>query len=205
MRCTNQIETAVRREGYLFPAGVDEAGRGSLFGPVYASAVILNPERPIRGLNDSKQLDPGVREELAEEVRGKALCWAVATASAAEIDRFNIRQASRLAMRRAVSALHPPCDYLLVDALAIDWPVPQRNLIRGDARSTAIAAASILAKVERDRAMTELDRRFPGYGLARHKGYPTAEHSAALRRFGPTPLHRFTYAPVRDALQMRVL
>jgi ribonuclease HII len=205
LRCTNQIESSVRREGYLYPAGVDEAGRGSLFGPVYASAVVLDPEQPIRGLNDSKQLDPKVREDLAHEVRRKALCWAVATASAAEIDRLNIRQASRLAMRRAVSVLNPPCDYLLVDALDIDWPVPQRNLIKGDARSTAIAAASILAKVERDRAMTELDRRFPGYGLAHHKGYPTPEHIAALRLLGPSPLHRRTYAPVREALQLRVL
>lgn len=205
MRCTNQIEMAVRREGYLFPAGVDEAGRGSLFGPVYAAAVILDPERPIRGLNDSKQLAPEVRESLARELQISALCWAVATASAAEVDRLNIRRASQLAMRRAVSALKPPCDYLLIDALDIDWPVPQRSLIKGDARSTAIAAASILAKVARDGAISALDRHFPGYGLTRHKGYPTPEHTTALRRLGPSPLHRRTYAPVREALQMRVL
>lgn len=205
MRCTGQIEKSLRRRGFHFPAGVDEAGRGCLFGPVYASAVILDPERPISGLNDSKQLDPGARLALAGEVRRKSVCWAVATASAAEIDRLNIRQASRLAMRRAVAALRPPCDYLLVDALELDWPVPQRALIKGDARVTAIAAASILAKVERDRALDALDRVFPGYGLARHKGYPTPEHTRALQLLGPTPLHRRSFAPVREALQMSVL
>lgn len=205
MRCTNQLELAVRRAGFLFPAGVDEAGRGCLFGPVYAAAVILNPERPIRGLNDSKQLEPEAREALARQLRQHAVSWAVGTASPGEIDRINIRMASRLAMRRAVSALKTPCDYLLIDALEIDWPVPQRALIKGDGRSTAIAAASILAKVERDRAINALDRVFPGYGLARHKGYPTVEHVEALRRLGPTPLHRLSYAPVRESLQMSVL
>lgn len=205
MRCTGQIEASVRREGYLFPAGVDEAGRGCLFGPVYASAVVLDPERPIPGLNDSKQLDAAVRAELADRIRHSAVCWAVATATSAEIDRLNIRQASRLAMRRAVSALRPAPDYLLVDAMELDWPAPQRALIKGDARVTAIAAASILAKVERDRALEALDRVYPGYGLAAHKGYPTAEHVRALRRFGPTPLHRRSYAPVREALQLSVL
>jgi ribonuclease HII len=205
LRCTGQIENSVRREGYRFPAGVDEAGRGCLFGPVYASAVVLDPECPIPGLNDSKQLDPAVRAGLANRIRQSAVCWAVATATAAEIDRLNIRQASRLAMRRAVSALNPACDYLLVDAMDLDWPVPQRALIKGDARVTAIAAASILAKVERDHALVELDRVYPGYGLASHKGYPTAEHIQALRRMGPTPLHRRSYAPVRDALQLSVL
>lgn len=205
MRCTGQIENSIRRQGYLFPAGVDEAGRGCLFGPVYASAVVLDPEHPIAGLNDSKQLEPDVRLQLADRVRSQAVCWAVATASADEIDRLNIRQASRLAMRRAVAALHPACDYLLVDALEVDWPVPQRALIKGDARVTAIAAASILAKVERDRALEALDRVYPGYGLAHHKGYPTPEHARALQLLGPTPLHRRSFAPVREALQMSML
>jgi ribonuclease HII len=205
LRCTSQIESSVRRQGYLHPAGVDEAGRGCLFGPVYAAAVILDPGRPITGLNDSKQLEPEAREGFALDVRQNAVCWAVATASPGEIDRLNIRQASRLAMRRAVSALRPACDYLLVDAMEIDWPVPQRALIKGDARVTAIAAASILAKVERDRAIVALDHLFPGYGLARHKGYPTEEHTAALQRLGPTPLHRRSYAPVREAMQLSVL
>lgn len=201
MRCTGQVEAAVRGQGFLRIAGVDEAGRGCLFGPVFAAAVVLDPERPIAGLADSKTLPAERREELASAIRERAACWAVASASAAEIDRVNIREASRLAMRRAVQSLDPPCDYLLVDALTIDWPVPQQALIKGDARVTAIAAASILAKVERDACITALSAEYPGYGLERHKGYPTAEHREALRQLGPTPLHRRSYAPVREALQ----
>lgn len=191
----------MRGQGFLRIAGVDEAGRGCLFGPVFAAAVVLDPERPIAGLADSKILPAERREELASAIRERAACWAVASASAAEIDRVNIREASRLAMRRAVESLDPPCDYLLVDALTIDWPVPQQALIKGDARVTAIAAASILAKVERDACITTLSAEYPGYGLERHKGYPTAEHREALRQLGPTPLHRRSYAPVREALQ----
>lgn len=201
MRCTGQVEAAVRREGFLRIAGVDEAGRGCLFGPVFAAAVVLDPERPVAGLADSKTLPAERREELAAAIRERAAAWAVASASAAEIDRINIREASRLAMRRAVESLDPPCDYLLVDALTIDWPVPQQALIKGDARVTAIAAASILAKVERDACLTSLAAEYPGYGLDRHKGYPTVEHREALRQLGPTPLHRRSYAPVREALQ----
>lgn len=201
MRCTGQVEAEVRREGFLRIAGVDEAGRGCLFGPVFAAAVVLDPERPVAGLADSKTLPAERREELAAAIRERAAAWAVASASAAEIDRINIREASRLAMRRAVESLDPPCDYLLVDALTIDWPVPQQALIKGDARVTAIAAASILAKVERDACLTSLAAEYPGYGLDRHKGYPTVEHREALRQLGPTPLHRRSYAPVREALQ----
>ncbi len=201
MRCTGQVEAAVRREGFLRIAGVDEAGRGCLFGPVFAAAVVLDPERPVAGLADSKTLPAERREELAAAIRERAAAWAVASASAAEIDRINIREASRLAMRRAVEFLDPPCDYLLVDALTIDWPVPQQALIKGDARVTAIAAASILAKVERDACLISLAAEYPGYGLDRHKGYPTVEHREALRQLGPTPLHRRSYAPVREALQ----
>ncbi|GIU74121.1 MAG: ribonuclease HII [Bryobacteraceae bacterium] len=201
MRCTSQMEDSVRRLGYRCIAGVDEAGRGCLFGPVFAAAVILDPARPVRGLADSKTLSPGRREELAAAIRERALAWAVATASVEEIDRINIREASRLAMRRAVEALRPPCDYLLVDALEVDWPVPQQALIRGDARVACIAAASILAKTARDALMDELDGRYPGYGIARHKGYATAEHCQALRRLGPTPLHRRSFSPVLEALQ----
>lgn len=201
MRCTSQMEDSVRRLGYRCIAGVDEAGRGCLFGPVFAAAVILDPARPVRGLADSKTLSPGRREELAAAIRERALAWAVATASVEEIDRINIREASRLAMRRAVEALRPPCDYLLVDALEVDWPVPQQALIRGDARVACIAAASILAKTARDALMEELDGRYPGYGIARHKGYATAEHCQALRRLGPTPLHRRSFSPVLEALQ----
>ncbi|GIU80426.1 MAG: ribonuclease HII [Bryobacteraceae bacterium] len=201
MRCTTQLEQRLRREGFSSIAGVDEAGRGCLFGPVFAAAVILDPGRPIEGLADSKTLSPERRSELAGLIRERSISWSVASASAEEIDRINIREASRLAMRRAVAGLSPPCDYLLVDALQIDWPVPQQALIRGDARVASIAAASILAKTARDALMTELDARFPGYGLARHKGYGTAEHLDALRRLGPTPLHRRSFAPVLEALQ----
>lgn len=201
MRCTGQIEDAVRREGYQRIAGVDEAGRGCLFGPVFAAAVILDPARPVDGLADSKTLSPECRARLSVAIRERAAAWAVASASAAEIDRINIREASRLAMRRAVERLAPPCDYLLVDALTLDWPLPQQALIKGDARVTAIAAASILAKVERDAHIAALALEYPGYGLDRHKGYPTAEHREALRRLGPSPLHRRSYAPVREAMQ----
>lgn len=201
MPCTSQFEEEARRLGYLRIAGVDEVGRGCLFGPVYAAAVILDPSRPIRGLADSKTLDEGRREELARQIRACAVAFAVGSATADEIDRINIRQASRLAMRRAVEAIQPACDYLLVDALTIDLPVPQQALIKGDARVRSIAAASILAKVERDHLLAELDAAYPGYGMARHKGYPTPEHKEALVRLGATPLHRRSFAPVREALQ----
>jgi ribonuclease HII len=204
MRCTRRIEESVRRMGFVSIAGVDEAGRGCLFGPVFAAAVILNPGRPIPGLADSKTLVPDRRKALSALIRERAAAWSLGTASAAEIDRINIREASRLAMRRAVEALNPACDYLLVDALSIDWPVPQQALIRGDARVSAIAAASILAKVDRDACISSLALEFPGYALDRHKGYPTAEHREALFRLGPTPLHRRSYAPVREALQQRL-
>jgi ribonuclease HII len=169
-----------------------------LFGPVFAAAVIFPPEVGIRGVRDSKELGPARREELAEEIRAAATAWAVAYADASEIDRINIYQASRLAMRRA--ALH-----LLVDALSVDLPVPQRALIRGDARSRSIAAASILAKVHRDSCMRDWDAFYPQYGLARGKGYGTSEHLAALEQFGPTPQHRFTFEPVRRLLPPRQL
>jgi ribonuclease HII len=201
VRCTTQLEDRLRRQGFSRIAGVDEAGRGCLFGPVFAAAVVLDPCKPVPGLADSKALAPGRRLELAQIIREQSLAWAVASASAEEIDRINIREASRLAMRRAVAALRPPCDYLLVDALHIDWPVPQQALVKGDARVAAVAAASILAKTARDALMAELDLRYPGYGLARHKGYGTAEHLEALRRLGPTPLHRRSFSPVLEALQ----
>lgn len=202
MRCTSELEDALRREGYPRVAGVDEAGRGALFGPVYAAAVILDPVRPVQGLADSKVLSPARREELAAMIRLRAIAWAVGTADAAEIDRINIYQASRLAMKRAVEALLPAPGYLLIDALSIDWPGPQRGIIKGDAQVECIAAASILAKTSRDECMREMDRQYPGYGLARHKGYPTREHQEALRRLGVTDLHRRSYAPVAAAGQV---
>lgn len=180
-------------------AGIDEAGRGSLFGPVVAAAVILNPRRRIVGLDDSKKLTAERRYELAPRIREHALAWAVAEIDSGRIDAWNIYQASRQAMMAAVSQLNPLPDYLLLDAMEIDLPIEQKALIHGDARSVSIAAASILAKTERDRRMEEFDRLYPQYGLAQHKGYGTPEHLEALRRHGPTPLHRFSYAPVRQS------
>lgn len=180
-------------------AGADEAGRGSLFGPVVAGAVILNPRRRIVGLDDSKKLSRERRCELAERIEQHALAWATAEIDASRIDAWNIYQASRQAMMVAISQLGPVPDYLLLDAIELDLPIEQKSLIHGDARSVSIAAASILAKVERDRRMEEFDRLYPQYSLAQNKGYGTPDHLEALRRFGPTPLHRFSYAPVREA------
>jgi ribonuclease HII len=185
--------------GALHVAGVDEVGRGCLFGPVFAGAVILDPSRPIRGLNDSKVLDAARREVLDERIRERALAWAVGAADSFEIDDINILQASRLAMKRAVEKLSIRPDYLLVDACTVDLPIEQKALIKGDARSISIAAASIIAKVARDRVLTEWDRVFPQYGLARHKGYYTPEHVAAIQEHGPTWLHRYSFAPVYQA------
>lgn len=172
-------------------------GRGSLFGPVFAAAVILDPDRSIRGLRDSKMLPADRREVLSERIRERAVAWAVAAADVFEIDRWNIYQASRLAMRRAVEKLAPAADFLLLDAVKIDVPLPQRPLIHGDALSQCIAAASILAKVERDACMNRWHEVFPQYGLDSNKGYSTPEHIKALETFGPTSLHRFSYEPVR--------
>lgn len=198
IRCDGTIEREVRARGFRSVAGVDEVGRGALFGPVFAAAVILSENRPIRGLNDSKQLDPERRCILSQRIRERAAAWAVAAVDAATIDRINIYHASRLAMKLAVQKLQPGADFLLIDALYLDVPIAQRALIHGDARCHAIAAASILAKVERDACMREWDSVFPDYGLARHKGYSTPEHSDALASHGPTPLHRLSFAPVRS-------
>ncbi|MGH7837474.1 MAG: ribonuclease HII, partial [Candidatus Binataceae bacterium] len=171
----------------------------ALFGPVVAAAVILNPRRRIVGLDDSKKLPAGRRMQLAQRIREHALAWGVAEVDAQRIDAWNIYQASRQAMMAAVSQLRPLPDYMLLDAMEIDLPIEQKALIHGDARSVSIAAASILAKVERDHRMEEFDQIYPQYGLAQNKGYGTSEHLAALHRHGPTPLHRFSYAPVRES------
>jgi ribonuclease HII len=197
IRCEATLERELRARGYLCVAGVDEVGRGALFGPVVAGAVILSPERPVRGLNDSKLLEPERRETLAERIRARAVAWAVAAVDAATIDWINIYQASRLAMRLAVGRLQPVPDFLLIDAVPLEVQVPQRALIKGDARCHAIAAASIVAKVHRDECMRVWDKVFPEYGLASHKGYSTPEHLRALERFGSTPLHRLSFEPVR--------
>jgi ribonuclease HII len=196
---SSRYERAARSAGYRTIAGVDEAGRGALFGPVFAAAVVLDPARQIRGLDDSKQLDPERRAVLAERIRERATAWAVAGADAFEIDRVNILQASLLAMRRAVERLRTPSDFLLVDAVTVDLPLSQRAIIRGDSLSFSIAAASILAKTARDAALARWDQVFPGYGFSSNKGYGTPDHLAALEKFGPTTLHRFSFEPVRNA------
>lgn len=194
----SKYEREARSNGFHLIAGVDEVGRGALFGPVFAAAVILSPERRIRGLRDSKMLPAERRCVLARRIREHALAWAVAAVDAFEIDHINIYQASRLAMRHAIEQLQPAPDFLLVDAVTVDLPVAQRAVIHGDALSQSIAAASIVAKVERDACMCEWDRVFPQYGLKNHKGYSTEEHWTALERFGPTALHRFSFWPVRE-------
>ena len=203
--CGTRFERQAWRAGHRRVAGVDEVGRGALFGPVLAAAVVLDPAERIRGIRDSKQLSPQEREELAAEIRRRALAWAVGSVDAAEIDRINIYQASRLAMRKAVLQLRPPPDLLLVDALRLDLEIPQVPIVKGDALSISIAAASILAKVERDALMRKWDRVFPQYQLGRHKGYPTPAHQAKLREHGPTPLHRYSYAPVSAAAALHHL
>ena len=196
LRCTLRYEKKALAAGARLVAGVDEVGRGSLFGCVVAAAVILDPGYRVRGLRDSKLLLAERREVLAERIREHAVAWAVAAVDVARIDQINIYHASRAAMREAVMRLAPAPDHLLVDALRLDCEQPQVPIIHGDARSASIAAASILAKVERDRMMCEWDAVFPAYGLAAHKGYSTPRHLAALREFGPTPMHRQSFAPV---------
>jgi ribonuclease HII len=197
--CSARYEREARQLGWMRIAGLDEAGRGSLCGPVVAAAVMLNPRRRIVGLDDSKKLTAERRGELAVRIRQHALSWAVAEIDSMRIDAWNIYQASRQAMVAAVSQLHPSPDYLLLDAIELDLPVEQRALIHGDARSVSIAAASILAKVFRDEIMMGLDELYPQYGFAQNKGYATPDHLDALRRHGPTKIHRFSYAPVREA------
>jgi ribonuclease HII len=196
LRCTLRYEKRAWESGAHLVAGVDEVGRGSLFGCVVAAAVILDPTYRVRGLRDSKLLLPERREVLAQRIREHAVAWAVAAVDAARIDQINIYHASRAAMRDAVLQLAPTPDHLLIDALKIDCELPQNAIIHGDALSASIAAASILAKVERDRMMCEWDAVFPQYGLASHKGYSTPKHLAALRELGPTPMHRQSFAPV---------
>jgi ribonuclease HII len=184
--------------------GVDEAGRGPLAGPVYAAAVILDAHRPVRGLDDSKRLVESVRLALADRIRSRALAWAVASATVAEIDALNILRASLLAMKRAIEGLAVIPQRVLVDGLHCpDVPIPAEAIVGGDATVKAISAASILAKTERDAEMVRLHQRFPAYGFDRHKGYPTADHLEVLRRLGPCAVHRSSFGPVRQALRTR--
>lgn len=199
LRCTLRFEKLAWAGGAKLVAGVDEVGRGSLFGPVVAAAVILDPAYRIRGLRDSKLLPAERREELAIRIREHSIARAVAAVDAARIDQINIYQASRLAMLCAVQQLVCAPDHLLVDAVKLDCDLPQHAIIHGDALSASIAAASILAKVERDRMIAAWDPVFPIYGLASNKGYSTPHHLAALRQHGPSPLHRLSFAPVWSA------
>jgi len=196
LRCTLKFEKMAWQSGAAMVAGADEVGRGSLFGPVVAAAVILDRSYRVRGLRDSKLLPAERREILAARIREHSIAWAIAAVDAARIDQINIYQASRLAMREAVMRLRPGPDHLLIDAVRLDCDFPQRAIIHGDALSASIAAASILAKVERDRLVREWDPVFPVYGLASNKGYSTPHHLAALRQHGPSPLHRQSFAPV---------
>jgi len=203
-RAAARLRRLLRRERELWAAGrervagVDEAGMGPLAGPVIAAAVIFAPGEGLRGVDDSKRLTPERRAELAERIRERALAWGVARVDPAEIDSINIYQAGLLAMRRAVEGLALAPDYLLVDGRLVPGvAAEQERVVRGDASCHAIAAASILAKTERDAVMVRYDREYPGYGFAAHKGYATAEHRAAIRRLGKSPIHRasFTLLP----------
>ena len=197
--CCSRFERAARQLGWMRIAGIDEAGRGALFGPVVAAAVILNPKRRIVGLDDSKKLSAERRTELAARIKEHSLAWAVAEIDAQRIDAWNIYQASRQAMTAALLQLTISPDYLLIDAMQLDVLIEQKSLIKGDARSISIAAASILAKTYRDTCMERWDAIYPQYGLARHKGYGTPDHLEALRQHGPSPLHRHSFAPVRES------
>lgn len=186
----------------LLVCGVDEAGRGPLAGPVSAAAVILDPANPIPGLNDSKKLSEKQRDQLAPLIRERALAWSVAWASAEEIDELNILQATLLAMKRAVLALSIAPQLVLVDGLYCPQTgIPSEPIVKGDSKEAAISAASILAKTARDALMLQLDAQYPQYGLAVHKGYPTAAHLAALREHGVTPIHRKSFKPVRQLIK----
>jgi ribonuclease HII len=207
LRCTRRLEMQALRQGWRLIAGCDEAGRGALLGPLCAAAVILDPAKPIRGVDDSKKLTPEDRVALAEEIRARAVALRVVTVATAEVDALNVYQASRQGMIRALRALIPAPDFVITDAMRlsgwgddIDFSVPYRAVIHGDARSVCVAAASILAKVERDARMQELDRLFPQYGLAKNKGYGTPEHLEGLKQFGPCPEHRQTFQPVKSYL-----
>lgn len=193
-----------RHELPLLIAGVDEAGRGPLAGPVMAAAVILDPANPLVGLRDSKQLSPRRREALADAIRAKALDWAIGRAEVAEIDAINILQASLLAMRRAVAGLRLTPDKIQVDGnICPSFHYPAEAIVRGDTKIAAISAASILAKVTRDSELTRLHIRYPEYGFDRHKGYPTRLHLAALMAHGACPEHRLSFAPVRAARERK--
>jgi ribonuclease HII len=196
LKCTLKFEKEAWARGAKLVAGIDEVGRGSLFGPVVAAAVILEPDYRIRGLRDSKLIDQKTREVLSERIKEHAIAYAIAAVDVARIDQLNIYHASLLAMREAVAQLSPAPDHLLLDAVRIQWECSQTKIIHGDALSASIAAASIIAKVARDAMIRLWDPVYPQYDLASNKGYRSPRHLAALRDHGPTPLHRLSFAPV---------
>jgi len=199
--CGWKLERAARKLGFLRIAGLDEVGRGPMFGPVVAAAVIFPEVCRLPGLTDSKQLTEIQRNEFEVVIKASAVAWSISVIDVEVIDLINIRKASLLAMRTAVDRLALSPDYLLIDGMdTIDWPCPQQSVVQGDSTSKSIAAASVLAKVHRDRMLVELDAVYPGYGLARHKGYCSPEHMDALARLGPTPMHRKSWAPVAQTL-----
>jgi ribonuclease HII len=201
--CGDKHERAARQLGAVAIAGVDEVGRGSLFGPVVAAAVILPEKTRIRGVRDSKQLPPEERERLEVIIRRKAIAVAIGFADAATVDAINIRRASHQAMLSAIAQLLPQPDFLLIDAERLDTPCMQKGIIYGDSISVSIAAASIVAKVYRDAWMCRYHEEYPQYGLASHKGYCTEQHLRALAEHGPCPLHRMTFEPVRRVMELR--
>jgi ribonuclease HII len=201
--CGEKYERAARLQGAVAIAGVDEVGRGSLFGPVVAAAVILPEKARLRGVRDSKQLEAEERDRFDLRIRKVAIAIAIGFADAATIDAINIRRASHMAMLSAIAQLSPQPDYLLIDAERLETPCPQKGIIYGDSISVSIAAASIIAKVYRDAWMCRYHEEYPHYGLASHKGYGTPEHLRALMDHGPTPLHRMTYEPVRRVVELR--
>lgn len=205
LRCTRRFEALAFRRGWRLVAGCDEAGRGALLGPLYAAAVILDPAKPILGLDDSKKLPAEERQHLAAEIRQHAVAFQVVAVPAAEVDTLNVYHASRQAMIRALYSLVPIPDFVFTDAMRlsgwgddVEFNIPHRAIVHGDARSVSVAAASILAKVARDAHMVELDRLYPRYRLAKNKGYGTPEHLEGLARYGPCPEHRQTFQPVKD-------
>ncbi len=196
------IEDALHSEGYTYVCGVDEAGRGPLCGPIYAAACILPDGLFIEGLNDSKKLTEKKREKLFDIIKKEAVAYCIASASVEEIDEMNILEADLLAMRRAIDGLKVKADYAIIDGnIARDFQIPAKAVIKGDALSMNIAAASVLAKVARDRACIELDRDYPEYGIAKHKGYGTKAHMDALRKYGPSPIHRRKFIRFLDEEQ----
>jgi ribonuclease HII len=202
--CTRRFEAVAIRQGWRIIAGCDEVGRGALAGPLHAAAVILDPAKRIRGLDDSKKLSAEMRAELDHEIRSKVIAFQVAAVPAAEVDILNVYQASRRAMLSAIQALMPAPDFVLTDAMRltgwgdrVEFPTPYRSIVHGDARSASIAAASIIAKVARDNRMRELDLLYPRYNLAGNKGYSTSDHLEGLMKYGPCPEHRRSFAPVK--------